>query len=109
MGTRGARYSDEVGQFAEEVVETFEALGLVSWRKMFGGAGIFIEDSMFALIDANARLHLKVDDTNRDRFLDVGAEKHVRMPYYSVPSEVLVDDDTLVDWARDSIEIARGG
>lgn len=106
MGLKGARYSDQVGGFADELVEGFEILGSVSWKKMFGGAGIFVDGSMFALIDSDSQLHLKVDDTNREAFELAGVEKHGRMPYYAVPADVLEDDDALLEWARRSAAIA---
>lgn len=106
MGDAGARYSEDVGEFAEELVDSLTPLGEVSWKKMFGGAGIFVDGSMFGLIDTTAKLFLKVDDSNRDRYEAAGTEKHGRMPYYAVPPHVLADDDTLLDWARVSATIA---
>lgn len=107
MGLKGARYSEQVGEFAAELVEELDSLGAVSWRKMFGGAGVFVDGSMFALIDSDARLHLKVDDSNRAQFEAAGSEKHGRMPYYSVPADVLEDDAVLLEWARGSAAIAN--
>jgi len=106
MGMTGARYSDDVGAFATELVESFGDLGEVSWKKMFGGAGVFVDGSMFALIDSDAQLHLKVDDSNRAQFEAAGSEKHGRMPYYAAPADVLEDESRLLDWARISAEIA---
>ena len=108
MGQQGSRYSEQVGEFAAELVEELGPLGDLSWKKMFGGAGVFVDGSMFALIDSDARLHLKVDDSNRARFEEAGSEKHGRMPYYSVPADVLEDDARLLEWGRASAEIARG-
>jgi DNA transformation protein len=108
MGIKGARYSDDVSGLAADIVETFEDLGAGSSKKMFGGAGIFIDGSMFALIDSDAQLHFKVDDSNRARFEAAGAEKHGRMPYYAVPADVLEDGEALLDWARVSAAIALG-
>lgn len=108
MGLKGARYSEEVGEFAAELVEELDSLGEMSWKKMFGGAGVFVDGSMFALIDSDAQLHLKVDDSNRARFESAGSAKHGRMPYYSVPAAVLEDDDALLEWARESAAVANG-
>lgn len=107
MGTKDSEYSNQVGEVAERAVDLFQTLGQVTWRKMFGGVGIFIEDSMFALVDSAGRLHLKVDDSNKDRFVEADASKHTRMPYYSVPDFVLDDDRELLDWASESASIAR--
>lgn len=108
MGEAGARYSEEVGVFADQLLDTFSPLGEVTWKKMFGGAGVFVDGSMFGLIDTDAQLHLKADDSNRDGFERAGAVKHGRMPYYSVPSAVLDDDDELLSWAQSSAAIATG-
>ena len=48
------------------------------------------------------------DATNEDRYLEVGAEKHGRMPYREVPEDVWADDDVLLEWARLSADVARG-
>jgi len=106
MGASGARYSDEVGGFAAELVESLSELGDVSWKKMFGGAGIFIGGSMFALVDSDAQLHLKVNDSNRAQFETAGSEKHGRMPYYTAPADILEDPALLLEWARTSATIA---
>ena len=106
MGDEGARFSDAVGARAGDVVERLGALGDVTWKKMFGGAGVFVDGSMFALIDSEARLYLKVDDDNRDLFVAAGGEPHGRMPYYSVPDSVVADESTLLDWARTAADIA---
>ena len=106
VGESGARYSDDVGRFAEELVEALAPLGDLSWRKMFGGAGLFVDGSMFALVDSSARLHLKADDSNRARFEDAGSARHDRMPYYAVPDDVLDDDAALLSWAAASVEVA---
>ena len=109
MGEKDARYSEEVGLFADELVDTLTPLGELSWRKMFGGAGIFVDGSMFALVDSGARLHLKVADANRARFEEAGSERHGRMPYFAVPDEVLSDDEALREWAATSVAVARAG
>ena len=107
MGEKGARYSDDVGTLADEVADALSGLGEVTWRKMFGGAGVFIDDRMFALIDSDARLYLKADDSNRGRYESAGAERHGRMPYFAAPEAILEDTDALVEWASDSAALAR--
>jgi DNA transformation protein len=74
---------------------------------MFGGYGIFESSAMFALVNSQGDLFLKVDDTNRSRFDDAGAKQHGKMPYFQVPSEVMEDSDVLLDWAGVSIKVAH--
>jgi DNA transformation protein len=109
MGERGATYSEDVGAFAEEIVDDLRELGALSWRKMFGGAGIFVDEKMFALVDSDAQLHLKVDDSNRARYEAMRAAQHPRMPYFAVPGAVLDDHTALLEWAAESVEVARSG
>ena len=49
---------------------------------------------------------MKVDDSNKSTFEQKGSSKHSRMPYYSIPSDVLDNQDLLIEWAGQSIEIA---
>ena len=79
----------------------------ITSKRMFGGFGIFESGAMFALISSEGKIHFKADQSNRKRFEDAGAEKHGKMPYYEVPQNVLQDEQTLHEWARDSIGIAH--
>jgi TfoX/Sxy family transcriptional regulator of competence genes len=81
-------------------------------RGMFGGVGIYSEDLFFALI-ASDTLYFKVDETNRDDFLDAGmgpfmpyGEPGEIMQYYEVPAEVLEQPDELRGWAARAIDAA---
>ena len=49
------------GGFQDLLAELFEPVGGVSFRKMFGGLGIFRQGMMFALV-ADDTLYLKADD-----------------------------------------------
>ena len=109
MGEKGARYSDDVGAFAEELAGALQPLGEITWKKMFGGAGLFVDGSMFALVDSDARLHLKVDHTNEAELEALGGQRHGRMPYHSIADDVLADDDRLIELASRSAAIAKGG
>jgi DNA transformation protein and related proteins len=76
-------------------------------RKMFGGYGIFESGAMFALITSEGIIHFKIDQSNRKRFEDAGAEQYGKMPYFEVPKIVLKNKQKLHKWARDSIDIAH--
>jgi len=109
MGKEGAKLTSASGMSAEEMQNRLAGIGDIRVKKMFGGYGVFEGDKMFALIDSSGRVFFKVDDTNRARYEQAGSEKHARMPYFSVPGEVLGDDDQLEEWARISIGISKGG
>ena len=107
-GCVGARLTEEATDAAEIVADRLSELGDVTTKKMFGGYGVFIDAKMFVIIDSTGALFFKVDETNEDRYLAVGAEKHGRMPYREVPENVWADDDTALEWASLSADIARG-
>ena len=101
-------------EFLEYVLDQMEALGPITSKRMFGGAGIFLHGRMFALI-ADDALYLKADDTNRSRFESGGCmpfrpwpDRPPVMPYWEVPTAVLEDRDDLADWASGSIAAALG-
>src|ERR687898_1887503 len=60
-------------EFLSYVVESLQPLGPVSARRMFGGFGIYLHGTMFALI-AYDTLYLKVDDGNRSAYEAAGLE-----------------------------------
>lgn len=107
MGQKGAKLTQEAVKASERLVDSLSALGEVNSRKMFGGYGIFESGAMFALITSEGKIHFKVDQSNRKRFEDAGAEKHGKMPYYEVPQSVLQNEQKLQEWARDSMDIAH--
>jgi len=107
MGRKGAKLTEEATKASEILVATLSDIGKVYSRKMFGGYGIFESDAMFALITSEGKIHFKVDQSNRKRFEDAGAEKYGKMPYFEVPQDVLKNERKLHQWARDSMEIAH--
>ena len=85
---------------------------------MFGGAGVYYRDVMFALI-SNETLYLKVDALNQEMFEAAGAErfhykpqsgknagKAIAMSYWELPEELLDDPEALLDWSRASLDAA---
>lgn len=98
-------------EFLNYVMDQFRALGPVTTRKMFGGAGVYFNGKFFALLD-NDELYLKVNDSNRPRFEQAGAhpfepwQGHIMNGYWSVPAEVLEDPAALAEWSRQSVALA---
>ena len=100
-------------EFAEFMVDQLAGWGEVSVRKMFGGAGLYCEGAMFGLI-ADDVAYLKVDDSNREDFVEAGScafhpysDKGVTMSYYEIPADVLEDRDELAVWAECSLAVAK--
>ena len=74
---------------------------------MFGGHGIFHEGKMFGIIDSKVNYFLKADDTNKAHFEEKGATQHSKMPYFSIPGEVLENLDEVISWTNKSIAISK--
>jgi DNA transformation protein len=96
---------------ATEIVEQFAGrimpLGEITYKKMFGGYGVFESGTMFALVTKEGGVYLKSGDTNLTRFEQAGATKHGRMPYYQIPDQVLEDDSQLMEWTQEAIEVSK--
>ena len=107
MGEKGAKHTVDSAAAAEDIAERLEPLGTVTTKKMFGGNGIFCEDVMFTIVDSAGRSYFRVDDTTRDKYESAGSQAHGRMPYQSIPEAVMADDDALVSWGREALDVAR--
>ena len=59
--------------FVADMVERLAAFAPVTSRAMFGGYGLFVDGTMFALVD-DATLYLKADDVNRGAFEAAGMQ-----------------------------------
>ncbi|MCR9220402.1 MAG: TfoX/Sxy family protein [Alphaproteobacteria bacterium] len=90
-------------------------LGSVTTRRMFGGAGVFRDGVMVALI-ADETLYLKTDAQTRPRFEAAGlppftyqraGKPAVVMSYALCPDEALEDPDAFADWAGEAMAAAR--
>ena len=100
-------------EFTDYILDLFSDWGDVSVRKMFGGAGLYRDGKMFGLI-ADDVVYFKVDDSNRNDYLNEGSSpfkpypnKPTTMSYYEVPTDVLEDRDQITAWALKSLEIQK--
>lgn len=101
--------------FMAFVVDQLAGLGPVRAKRMFGGAGVYCDTVMFALI-AEDTLYFKADDANRGAFEAEGmppftyAAKNGRntvMSYWKAPERLFDDPDEMLRFARGALEAAR--
>jgi DNA transformation protein and related proteins len=101
----------------EDIRELFAAFGTVTVRRMFGGAGIYAEETMFALVHDGV-IYLKTDVHNAPAFereelppftYATRDGKRGVMSYRRMPDRLYDDPDELVAWAREALAAARGG
>ena len=101
--------------FCAHLVDLMAAFGLVSVRRMFGGAGFYHNGAMFALVFDDT-LYFKVDDRNRPDFEAAGMEAFtyegdsgtVAMSFYQAPPDAMEDAELMRDWVRGAYEAALG-
>ncbi len=97
----------EASEFVANVLRVLTPLGEITAKRMFGGYGLFLEGTMFALISRNDELFLKADDVNRAAFEGRGSKTHGKMPYYSAPPEALESWQQMQPWATGAVEASR--
>ncbi|HEY6926121.1 MAG TPA: TfoX/Sxy family protein [Steroidobacteraceae bacterium] len=104
-------YSKEYLQY---VLEQLGGLRGAVARRMFGGAGLYLDELFFGLI-ASDTLYFRVNDDNRPDYEALGMARFrpyedkptLSLNYYEVPSHVLENPAELVAWARRSLKVAE--
>jgi DNA transformation protein len=102
-------------EFEAFLTDHLHDLGSITIRRMFGGAGVFLDGVMFGLI-ADDTLYLKCDDRLRASLTDDGSEpfiyqrpsdgKSFDMGYVSMPETGMDDPDEAVGWCRQALLVA---
>lgn len=100
-------------QFKSFVLDQLSGMGAFETKNMFGGTALLRDGVAFAKVKHGA-LWLKVDDGNRDIFIERGMPQYTfgkdnsrRLNFFKTPPEVLEDEDTLLQWAAAALEAAR--
>lgn len=101
-------------QAVEQAKELLSGLGPVAHRKMFGGAGLYLEGAMFALI-ADEELYLKADDALAEALSAEGAQpfvyhgkgRPVTMSYWRMPEAALDDPALAASWGARALDVAQ--
>lgn len=100
--------------FQDLLAELFESIGGVSFRKMFGGVGIFRQGIMFGLV-ADDTLYLKADENTSLNFKAEGcgpfvydgkSKPHI-MPYWRLPERLYDEPDEFRHWALNAFVVAE--
>jgi DNA transformation protein and related proteins len=100
---------DSVREWLEEALAPLPELSL---RRMFGGAGLYSEETIFGILHQQ-RVYLKTNEATRLAFVKRGCDAlrarsgTVLTSYYEVPPEVQDDEEELVRWSRQALEVAR--
>ena len=99
----------------DDIVELFSVFGPVAVRRMFGGAGIYADGTMFGLV-ADGVIYLKAGDNNvamfeREQLAPFTFSKRtgerVVTSYRRMPDRLYDDPEELAEWARAALAAAR--
>ena len=95
--------------FVDYLQDLFGTLGTVRARPMFGGAGVYIDELMFALLDQDETIYLRADVETRAAFEIAGSQpfryplktgEEMELGYWRIPEEALESPDAAAEWGR---------
>jgi DNA transformation protein len=94
-------------EFVEFVLEELVPVGRARTRAMFGGYGIYLDNTIFAII-VDDRLYFKADGATCHAFTEHGLNpftyvargKTITMQYYEASPEVFEEPESMQNWAR---------
>lgn len=105
--------------FHDFVRELFAGVGRVEVKRMFGGAGAWVDGVMFLLI-ADDAIHIKVDDALKAELRVEGcgpfvwepqsgprAGEKIDLGYWRLPDSALDDPDEAASWGRKALAVAK--
>ncbi|ODQ00680.1 TfoX/Sxy family DNA transformation protein [Salinivibrio sp. DV] len=98
----------------KNAMKLFAKFGSIKSRSMFGGFGIFCDDTMFVLVVEN-QLHLRAGKENETLLKQQGLEPYVYKKrgfpvvtkYFAIPEEWWDDEEKLLSEAKYALEVAK--
>jgi DNA transformation protein len=102
--------------FLDQIAELLASLGHVTARKMFGGASLYCDGTIFAIVEDDV-LYFKGDETSKRRYEDEGLKQFdyegktgpVSMPYWRAPERLFDEQDEMLEWAREALSASANG
>ncbi|SON49617.1 TfoX/Sxy family DNA transformation protein [Vibrio tapetis] len=95
-------------------LKLFETLGKIKSRSMFGGFGVFADNTMFALV-VNDTLHIRADAANALTFKQQGLQPYVYKKrgfpvvtkYFALPFQMWETPQDILDIALKALTVAN--
>ena len=99
-------------EYRDYILDLLADLGPVSAKRMFGGAGLYYRDAIFAIIFAD-RVALKGDDVTGPEMEDAGFTRwvydgkgrDVAMSYWIMPDTLYDEEDERMICARKAVDV----
>lgn len=97
--------------YYDAALARLQAARPITHRKMFGGAGFYLDGVFFGIADDD-KVCFKVDSETRARYEDLGMGPwmmggEVNDAYRELPSAILDDPEQLGGWIDEAVEVAR--
>lgn len=100
--------------FLDMLKDVLAPVGAITARRMFGGASLYADGVLFALVEEDA-LYLKGDAASAKRFEDEGMPRFtyegqtgpISVSYWRAPERLFDDPDEMAEWARLAISVGR--
>ena len=99
----------------DAIREIFDGLGDVEIRRMFGGKGVYhrglivgvlLYDEIMLKGDEEAGRFYEAADAQRWVYENKRSKQPVKMPYWSLPADILDDRERLAEWTHRAYESA---
>ncbi|CAH0525586.1 TfoX/Sxy family DNA transformation protein [Vibrio hippocampi] len=95
-------------------MKLFSEIGVVKSRSMFGGFGIFIDDTMFALV-VNDRIHIRADKSTATKFQQLAYHPYVYQKrgfpvvtnYFALPDAYWQTPEKIIEYAKEALQVAK--
>lgn len=103
-------------EYREYLQDLFAEVGPIRIKRMFGGAGIYLDDACFALVLRGEEILMRGDTDVGPKYEAEGSTQWiyenerrgpVAMPYWRLPDSAQDDPEEAATWARLSLEPAR--
>lgn len=103
--------SERFIELLKDLLADFAPIGV---RRMFSGAGLFVDNVMFAIVVDDC-LYLKTDEESRRDFEAEGLApfsverqgRRLTMSYWRAPERLLDDPEEMQSWAKVALGVAR--
>jgi TfoX/Sxy family transcriptional regulator of competence genes len=99
---------EEVAQKLEEAVHTNRPDATFRWKAMFGGAGYYVDEVIFASLYSDGQLALKLPEADRQELADRGETSPNSKQYITIPETDVNDPEKLSAWVRKSMAHVAG-
>ncbi len=89
----------------------------ISSKRMFGGYGLYMNGTIFAIITSETDLYFKADSENKSLYETAGSHQFVytghknkaptKMPYWYVPETIIEDREKVEEWVTSAVAAAK--